>query len=213
MAETEFHLNQMVDALLHPLKEKYHDDPGVTVSGNMFLYFEEGNPAKVVAPDVFIVFGVSKKTRRVYKVWEEGKAPDVVFEITSRSTLQDDLGRKRVLYQELGVQEYFLFDPLHEYLRPPLQGYRLLDEYYVPLMPEQASQDEWRLTSQVLGLALHASGLTLRLYDPAAARYLLTRPEEAEARRAAEEGRRAAEEALRQAQAEIARLKALLDKK
>ncbi|MCI0576426.1 MAG: Uma2 family endonuclease [Chloroflexi bacterium] len=213
MAETEFHLNQMVDALLHPLKEKYHDDPGVTVSGNMFLYFEEGNPAKVVAPDVFVVFGVSKKTRRVYKVWEEGKAPDVVFEITSRSTLQDDLGRKRVLYQELGVQEYFLFDPLHEYLRPPLQGYRLLDEYYVPLMPEQASQDEWRLTSQVLGLALHASGLTLRLYDPAAARYLLTRPEEAEARRAAEEGRRAAEEALRQAQAEIARLKALLDKK
>lgn len=65
----------------------------------------------MVAPDVFVIFGVPNKTRHVYKLWEEEKAPDVIFELTSRKTYQDDLSRKRLLYEELGegIGQPFVF--------------------------------------------------------------------------------------------------------
>jgi Uma2 family endonuclease len=196
MAETDTHRIQMTDALIHPLKERYRDQGNVYVSGNLFLYYEEGNPKAFVAPDVFVVFGVSNAQRRTYKLWEEGQAPDVVFELTSKKTYQDDLSRKRLLYEELGVREYFLFDPLHEYLRPPLQGFRLTeDAYYEPLIPESVGS-EWEIDSIVLRLTLRTDGTHLRLYDPETKDYLRT-PAEAEA-------------ALRSAEAEIERLKMLL---
>jgi len=78
----------------------------------MLLYHEEGNPAACVAPDVFVVQGVAKRERCTYRLWEEGQPPAVVFEITSRGTRLEDLGTKRALYAMLGVQEYFLYDPL-----------------------------------------------------------------------------------------------------
>ena len=196
MAETDTHRVQMTDALIYPLKERYRHRTDVYVSGNLFLYYEEGNPGSVVAPDVFVVFGVPNQLRRIYKLWEEKKAPDVVFELTSRKTYQEDLSKKRLLYEELGVGEYFLFDPLREYLRPPLQGFRLVDDYYVPVIPEQLNNSEWQTSSEVLELILRTEGSSLRLYDPEQKRYLLMPAEEAEARRAAE--------------AEVERLRALL---
>ncbi len=56
----------------------------VYVSGNLFIYYEEGNPRAVVSPDVFVIFGVTKRQRRIYKTWEEGgKVPAFVMKITS----------------------------------------------------------------------------------------------------------------------------------
>ena len=52
----------------------------------MFLYFKEGDPQAVVAPDVFVVVGAPKHNRMSYKLWEVPKAPDFVLEVTSRST-------------------------------------------------------------------------------------------------------------------------------
>ena len=124
MAETDVHIDALI-YLRETLKAYFTADPRVYVAGNMLLYYEEGNPAACVAPDVFVVRGVTKRERRTYKIWEEEQPPTVVFEITSRGTRLEDLGTKRALYAELGVQEYFLYDPLGEYLRPPLQGYRL----------------------------------------------------------------------------------------
>ncbi len=211
MAETDTHLEQMVDALMHPLKERYRNDADVYISGNLFVYYEEGNPRAVVAPDVFVVFGVPKKLRRIYKVWEEGRPPDIVFELTSRKTYREDLSDKRILYEELGVREYFLFDPLRDYLRPPLQGFRLHDGYYQPLLPDSLPDGEWQIDSEVLGLTLQTNGSFLRLYDPQQERFLLSRAEEAEARRQAE-AQLAQEIAARQAlEAELARLRAQLN--
>ena len=84
----------------------------------MFLYYEEGDPRKVVCPDVFVTLNVPSNTkRRTFKVWEEGKGPDLVIEITSKKTRKEDLHKKFDLYRDvLGVREYFLFDPLEEYL-------------------------------------------------------------------------------------------------
>ncbi len=217
MAESDVHRDEMTDALIHPLKEQHRDNPLVYVSGNLLLYYEEGNPRASVAPDVFVVFGVKNQQRRIYKLWEEGKAPDVVFELSSESTRAKDLSQKRLLYESLGVREYFIFDPLREYLHPPLQGFRLSGAYYSPLAATSIGDDNWELVSEVLGLHLRTNGDTLRLYDANAGRYLLNRAEEAEARRLAEfqaaaeaEARRLAEDRLQVAEAEIARLRMLL---
>jgi Uma2 family endonuclease len=207
MAETDTHRDLMADALIYPLKEYFRDQPDVYVSGNLLLYYEEGNPRASVAPDVFVVFGISKGERRIYKLWEEEKAPDVVIELTSASTRQKDLGDKRLLYEELGVGEYFIFDPLHEYLEPPLRGFRLEEGFYTPLKANRLDSDEWELHSQVLGLTLRSLGDQLRLYDPQTGQMLRTLGEEAAAHRREAEARRQAEQRLAELEAELARLR------
>ena len=129
MAETDTHRKQMM-YLLDALEDHFRNDPNVYVAGNLFLYYEEGDPTEVVAPDVFVVKGVPKRDRRIYQVWKENKGPDVVFELTSRGTRQKDLGSKKGVYEVLGVEEYFLFDPFGEYLTPRLVGFRLAKRGY-----------------------------------------------------------------------------------
>ena len=230
MAETDVHRDLMID-LIAMLREYFRDDPHVYISGNLFLYYEEGNPRRVVAPDVFVVKGVPGGRRRIYKLW------DVVFEVTSPSTRSEDLRTKHDLYERLGVTEYFLFDPLDEYLRPPFQGYRLEQDRYVALRPAA----DGSLWSVVLGLELHVRGEHLRLFDPEDQRWLPLPEEEQAARQEAEaratvaearatvaearttvaearattaETRVAAEmEARRAAEAELARLRAQLDER
>ena len=71
MAETEYHRDIMID-FIQMLKHYFRNVNDVHVSGNLLMYYEEGNPRKSVSPDVFVAFGVSKKRRRTYKIWEEG---------------------------------------------------------------------------------------------------------------------------------------------
>ena len=199
MAETDAHRALMID-LIAMLREYFRDDPHVYISGNLLLYYEEGNPRRSVAPDVFVVKGIPGDRRRIYKLWEEGQPPDVVFEVTSRSTRGEDLRTKHDLYARLGVAEYFLFDPLGEYLQPPFQGNRLEQGHYVALRPAA----DGSLWSAVLGLELHPRGEHLRLFDPESRRWLPTPQEETATRRAAE-ARAAVEAAARQvAEAQVA---------
>ena len=124
MAETDLHRDEMVD-LIHALKRRYRDVPDVYVTGNLFFYFVQGDPRAVVAPDLFLVKGVAKGQRRTYKLWQEGRVPSLVIEITSDSTRDEDLSKKKLCYERLGIEEYFLHDPYGDYLDPRLQGYRL----------------------------------------------------------------------------------------
>ena len=178
MAETDVHRDDMVD-VIDTLRYHFADEPNVYISGNLLLYYEEGNPRKHVAPDVLVSFGVPKEPpRKYYQVWKEGKAPDVVIEITSKSTKREDKKTKKELYRDvLKVQEYFQFDPTEDYLKPPLQGFRLVDGEYISIPLENG-----RLPSQVLGLHLERDGKELRLFDPVTGRRLLTSAERAEAR-------------------------------
>jgi Uma2 family endonuclease len=172
MAETDIHY-EVVTNTRFALQWYFRDREDVYVSGNLFVYYEEGNPKKCVAPDVFVVFGVPKKRRRVYLVWEEGKGLDVVFEFTSRKTRNEDFGRKMDIYRGiLGVRELFIFDPLREYMEPPLLGFYRRGERWVREEPK-----EGRLVSEVLGLEVVMVGEMLRLYDPKTQNFLPT-PEE-----------------------------------
>ncbi len=135
VAETEIHVDELLTARF-VLKEHFRGVDDVYVNGNMLLYFVEGDPRKCVAPDVFVVRGVPNRKRRVFKVWEEGHAPCFVLEVTSDSTRSEDLRKKKDLYEHLGVEEYFLFDPLRDYLEPSLRGFRLVEGRYRPVEPE-----------------------------------------------------------------------------
>ncbi len=162
MAETQIHQEAMIE-LIQGLQDWYAADPLVYVAGNMFLYFVEGNPKRNVSPDVMVVQGVAKTVRDCYMTWQEGgKAPDLVIEVSSKSTHREDLGSKFTLYRdELRVREYILFDPLDDYLEPRLQGFRLDGDEYVAI-PRTAD----RLPSAVLNLHFVAVGKVLRLFDP-----------------------------------------------
>jgi Uma2 family endonuclease len=200
MAESDLHRNEMIETI-QLLEDYFADQPRVYVSGNILLYYEEGNPRKHVSPDVLVSHGVPKQPLRdYYLVWKEGKAPDVVFELTSKSTRREDKKKKFEIYRDiLKVREYFLFDPRAEYLKPPLQGFRLVAGDYTPIEPVDS-----RLPSEILGLHLERDGERLRLFDPRTGAYLQTPREgrEAERRRAEEEYRRAEEERRRAQEAE-----------
>ena len=93
-----------------------------------------------------------------------GRSPCFVMEVTSRSTRQEDLRKKKDLYRQLGVDEYFLFDPREEYLEPPLQGFRLVNGpggEYRPVLPQEGGS----LFSAVLGIVFRWEGETLRLIN------------------------------------------------
>ncbi len=70
--------------------------------------------------------GVSKEPpRETWKIWAEGKAPDLIIELSSQRTWEKDVQTKWQLYQQLGVVEYYIFDPWYRYLARPLLAYRL----------------------------------------------------------------------------------------
>jgi Uma2 family endonuclease len=202
MAETEVH-GQVLFDLIHGLRRRYVDVPDVYAWGNMILYYEEGNSQAFVAPDVFLARGVDKRVRRTYKVWEEGQVPFLIIEVTSKSTRGEDLNTKKRLYESLGVEEYFLFDPLAEYLKPRLQGFRLGSgnarnaRRYEALLPQAAGA----LLSTTTDLVLQPEGDRLRLRDAITGEPLAWPDEDAVGRQAAEEKVRALEE-------ELARLRA-----
>ncbi len=204
MGETDEHCKEMFRQ--RELLECHFKSQDVYVSGNLLVYYEQGNPRKFIVPDVFVVKGIKPGNRRVYKLWVERKPPDAIIEVTSRKTKKTDTATKPSLYHQLGVPEYFLFDPTQDYLDPPLQGHRMASGRYEPIVPDS----EGALVSEELGLRLHAVGGQVMFYRLDTGERLLTSEE---ARQAAEEALQAAEESLRAeaqareaAEAEVARL-------
>ena len=158
-----------------------------------FWYFERGDPSKCCAPDVAHIEGATNPAdpRDCWKEWlEGGLRPSVVFEMASRSTVADNLTAKRDLYESLGVEEYFLFDPTGVFLDPRLRGFRLSRGKYRELAPDS----QGRLDSRELGVRLRAEGRECRLYDRATGDRILTESE-GNAARAAREAARADQEA------------------
>jgi Uma2 family endonuclease len=207
MGETGFHVTQ-ISTLLVTLRLRFQDRDDVYVGANMFLYYRQGDPRAVVAPDVFVVLDTTSDERRSWKVWEEdGRVPSIVFEITSPSTRDDDLLFKRALYEDLKVKEYILFDPVGQYLEPILQGYRLVQGRYVTILPRSLPDGDYELVSDVLGITLRTESGVLALYDRVTGKKLLTPPELYERVEQESAARRAAEARARQAEDELARLR------
>ena len=213
------------------LDRYYQDRDDVYVVGNLLLYYREGNPREgdfgaSISADLMVVIGTSKHVRSSYKLWEEPKAPDFVLEIASEGTYRADSGVKRDIYAEIGVAEYWQVDPIGSYLRPPLQGFRLVGVEYQPIVGGQRADGALVARSDVLGLELRLNPeaslqKAFRFYDPVRGEPLRSLREEAQAREEAErrrdeetqvrretESRLQEEQALRQAlEAELRELR------
>ena len=177
------------------LRDYFRRRPDVYVSGNLLIYYQEGNFDASVAPDVFVVFGVPNHIRPTYKVWEEGKSPDFVMEITSRHTRHKDQGAKRELYESLGVREYWQYDPTGDYLEPRLRGMRLVGGEYEELAGTRLGDGSLVMYSAVLGLEVRIEEGDLRFHDPETGESISTVTEQ-------RQGRQQAEQALQQAEQE-----------
>jgi Uma2 family endonuclease len=200
MAETDDHRDLMFD-LIAILRHLFAGQR-VYVSGNLLVYYVEGNPKKSVAPDTFVVKDCDPRRRRIFKIWEEGKGPNFAMELTSKKTRREDEGPKKRLYAQLQVPEYFLFDPLGEWLKPPLVGYRLVNGEYVRIQPNA----DGGLDSEQLGVTFKVEDGQLVLYRTATGERLRS---EAEARAVQAEARAAQEAAARRAlEEELAQLRA-----
>lgn len=208
MAETDLHRDWMfrlIERLQHHFK-----DQRVYVSGNLLIFYVEGDNRRHFAPDLFVVKDCDPGRRENYKIWEEGKPPDFALETTSRSTRREDQVWKADLYARLGISEYFLFDPLGEWLDPPLMGYVLEAGVYRPVVPDERG----RLFSAQLGLWLRLDEGDLVMDDPVTGRRVKDIPErmwdlekqslrDRIAKREAEEATAAADEARVAAEARI----------
>lgn len=195
MGETDFHRDLMID-LIKALEIHFQPRTDVYVSGNILLLYEEGEPNSHVSPDVLIALDIPRHPRENYKVWEEGKAPDLVIEVTSKTTRLRDTGVKKGLYEALGVNEYILFDPRNEYLKPRFQVYRLDGELYVRALVSESTGYK----SEATGLEFRVVEGQLRVLDLATGRLLLSPSEQAA--RAEQEAARA-----QQLEQELAALK------
>ena len=190
-----------IHRIVHLLRERYEDRPDVFVSGGGFVMYNRENGNDRVAPDCYIALGVDVAT--IYEnlpnfwTWEIGKAPDFVMEVASPSTAHNDMGSKRGLYAELGIAEYWRFDPTGgDLYGQPVTGERLIGEEYQPHDLEVSEDGSVRGYSELLGVVFSWDGREFDVLNPATGRTI--------------DKRVAAEARAEAAEAELARLGAQL---
>lgn len=175
LADGFYQLKYLME-ILSVLDLFFKDNPRVAVSGDTFIYYVEGDPLRWVAPDCYVALDISMDSidrYNTYRVWEVGKVPDFVLEIGSPGTAVNDLGEKRDLYAQLGIGEYWLFDPSggEHYGEPLIGEYLERGEYERFDMKTNPDGTVWA-HSPILNLDLHWNGGRLRFYDPTAGVWL-----------------------------------------
>ena len=96
------------------------------VGGNMFIYFdiEQARDRNFRGPDFFFVWDAPlNPPRRYWAVWEQGgKYPDVIIELSSPTTADEDHVIKKTTYEKVfHTKDYFIYDPIEQ----KLLGWRL----------------------------------------------------------------------------------------
>lgn len=189
------------------IEDIFESDPNVFVAGDLLWYPVEGEPGIRFAPDVMVVFGRPKGYRGSYRQWEEGNLPpQVVFEILSPSNTVGEMQEKLLSYCELGVEEYFQFDPQNQ----ELVGWMRHGTIF-----RRIRQIEKGWTSPRLGIHFKVEDELILIW-PNGERFSRSselRHSRDEARKQAAAERARAEEAIRLAQelqAELARLRATM---
>jgi len=151
--------------LVAVVRARFADRPDVYAASELGFYFELGNRHALVVPDAFVVFGVDEHPRLSYKLWEQSKVPDFVLEVLSKHTWKKDVYDKPGLYADLGIREYWLFDPY----RVRRDGGAVLEGRRLGVQgrwePVAASPADEGLVSEVLDLDLLIADGELRLRD------------------------------------------------
>ena len=221
MAESGLH--SLVRFLTYgALRGHFAGRPGCFVGQDRNLYYRPHPEAAFVVPDVFVCFGVDPSALEVsasYRLWDAGAPPAFVLEIASERTHRRDRQEKPAIYLEVGVDEYWRFDPTGGDLHTPiLQGDRRIGGAWEPIPTVPDGGVRLRGLSRALGLDLHAEPRRLRLRDPRTGNWLAdpeeTRQQRDDARLALDVTRHerdAAEDRAEAAEAELAALRARLN--
>ncbi|MDZ7954208.1 Uma2 family endonuclease [Nostoc sp. DedQUE09] len=206
VAETYDHLYALLTTL--EVLKQHLANRQATVLANQFLFYAQGFPKLRVAPDVMVIFDVAPAGRDNYKIWEEGQVPTVIFEMTSFGTKGQDEIFKKTLYKQLGVKEYWLFDPKGEWVEQQLRGYRLRGEIYEPIQDGRSEPLQLRLVveGRLIGFYREDTGEKLLIPDELAEALRQEVLAKQQAEELAEQERQRAE----QAELQIEQLKARL---
>ncbi len=174
-----------ISVVLYILKEFFADCDDVLVAAEGYLCQEAQTRSNLFVPDCIFARGVDPDTivniQNGYAIDDVGKPPDFVLEVASASTGALDYTRKRDGYAELGVVEYWRFDPSGgEYHDQPLAGDFLVEGAYQPTRLHHEPDGSIWGRSAALGLDLYWREGQLRFYDYASGEFL---PEYAETKR------------------------------
>lgn len=201
-----------VHRIIHLLWELYEDRADVFISGIFYVAYDPSDGNRRVQPDCFVVFDVDSDAIRQnlpnFWIWEVGKAPDLAIEVASPSTAANDLGYKRDLYAQLGIAEYWRFDPTGgELYGQPITGERLVDGEYLPCELRNEVDGCVNGYSELLDVDFHWNGQEFDVFNPITGNTIDKR-EAAETRADAErEARLAAQARERELLEEIERLR------
>ena len=142
----------------HHLAQHLGSPETTLVAGERCLTRDPGTPASErMATDLLIAFNVEPETYREnngYIISEQGKPPDFVLEIASRSTGQHDVADKRPAYAGLEIPEYWRFDETGEFHGTRLAGDRLAGGGYEPVPIETVEEGVLQGYSSVLNLLI-----------------------------------------------------------
>ena len=178
------------------------------VGQELNVYYRRAPDTKFVVPDVLVSFGVDAGAIEEdfsYRIWDAGAPPAFVLEIASKKTFPADVEVKPQKYLDMGVEEYWRFDPTGgEFFSPILQAERRADDRWAPIAVDVDDAGRFIGHSRALGLDLHAETQRLRFRDPTTGDPLLDPTEMRQDRDAAVARAQAAE-------AELAALRAALN--
>jgi hypothetical protein len=182
---------------------------GHYVSKDRWLRMDPANERDLLLPDLLIArdllahqWGVNQ-----YLPWAVGKAPEMLAEFLSPSSEDADQVDKPRRYAELGVQEYFLFDPDGTYGVPRIQGWSLRRDGSREPLPRRA---DGGIASRLLPVAFRLVDDHIGVVDTRTGQPALRYDEAQRLLREEQVLRFRAEQALQQAEAEAARLRAEL---
>ena len=150
--------------------------PDVFLSSNTILCYDPSNLNVRRQPDIYLSFGVDQaaiRRRRIYLPWEAGKPPDLALEVGSLSTGPSDTIVKPRVYADIGIPEYWRFDPSGgEHHGAPMSGWHLVNNAYAPIKLTTEPDGALKGYSAVMDLFLCWDEGWPRFYDPATGTYL-----------------------------------------
>ena len=200
-----------IDSLSYPLRGRLSGS-ACFVAAELRVHRDPVDLRDYREPDILVALGVPDRVRPRYDLWVEPKAPDLVIEVLSPSSLKNkDLTEKRDWYRRVGVREYVVLDPSGDFApEPRLQAWQLGARWDGGDLHRVVSEGEtlwselipfgWRVLDNLVRVVDQASGEVFPLIwdvEPQLRMEIALRHSAQDEARAAQEQARAAQEQAR----------------
>ena len=179
------HKDMLQSPTINDLRERLHMilapgahfpwHPANLVSDEVPVYYANTDPATgrtpYVVPDTLVVLGIDTQAvwdRNGYDLRQVGKPPDFVMEVASHTTYLRDTVEKREIYREMGVPEYWRFDPSGgTHFGQPIIGEGLVNGIYEQFPVMGYADGAIGSTSALLNLDFRWGSGRFRIHNPA----------------------------------------------